>query len=173
MVKSDCYFLGSVTKLHGYSGELTVFLDVDTPENYKALKSVLIEINGDLVPFFVQQVTFKNSTVVLKLEDINTLEQAAVLVHCDLYLPLSSLPALSGKRFYFHEVIGFEVIDLIEGSLGPISKILDLPKQAVIELHCKGKEVLIPITDAIIDSVDREHKKLFVQLPDGLLAVYM
>lgn len=173
MNKSDCYYLGSVTKLHGYSGELTVFLDVDKPENYKTLKSVLIEVNMELVPYFVQQVFFKHNTIVLKLEDVDTAEQAAILVHCDIYLPLSQLPVLTGKKFYFHEVIGFEVVDAKEGVLGKITKILDLPKQAIIELYYKEKEVLIPITDAIIDGVDRENKKILVTLPDGLLAVYM
>ena len=173
MNKADCYYLGSVTKLHGYSGEITVFLDVDRPENYKALKSVLIEVNMELVPYFVQQVSFKHNTIVLKLEDVETAEQAAILVHSDIYLPLSLLPALTGKKFYFHEVIGFEVIDAQEGVLGKITKILDLPKQAIIELFYKEKEVLIPITDEIINSVDRETKKILVTLPEGLLAIYM
>jgi 16S rRNA processing protein RimM len=173
MNKSDCYFLGSITKLHGYSGELTVFLDVDKPENYKSLKSILIEVNMELVPYFVQQVSFKQNSVVLKLEDVETAEQAAILVHCNIYLPLSQLPPLTGKRFYFHEVIGFEVIDAQEGPLGEITKILDLPKQAVIELFYKGKEVLIPVTEEIINAVDRDNKKMLVTLPEGLLAVYM
>jgi 16S rRNA processing protein RimM len=173
MEKSACYFLGTVIKLHGYLGELTVFLDVDKPDNYRKLESVLIEINSDLVPFFIQHLSFKNNAVIMKLEDVNTLEQAEVLVGQSLYLPLERLPPLSGKKFYFHEVINFEVIDKTEGSLGVVDKILDLPKQAVIQIMHKGKEVLIPISDEIIIAVDREKKQLHIEMPEGLLAIYM
>ncbi len=173
MNKSDCYFLGTVTKLHGYNGELNIFLDVDNSENYKKLKSVLIEVNKDLVPFFVQSISFKTSNVIVKLEDVDTPEQATPLVNHDLYLPLTSLPPLTGKRFYFHEVIGFKVIDEHEGEMGEIAKILDLPRQAVIEMIYKDKEVLIPISDEIVVKVDRDNKQFFVKLPDGLLAIYL
>lgn len=173
MEKSDCYFLGTVTKLHGYSGELNIFLDVDYPEKYKKIKSVLIEVNKDLVPFFVQSISFKNNMAIVKLEDVDTPEQASALVNHDLYLPLSSLPPLTGKRFYFHEVIGFQVVDENEGELGVIARILDLPRQAVIEMIYKEKEVLIPISEETVVNVDRTAKQFFVKLPEGLLEIYL
>lgn len=173
MNKADCFFLGTITKLHGYSGELHFFLDVDQPENYKTMTSLLIEVNDDLIPFFVQKITIHPKAVIVKLEDVDNEEQAAKLVNCDLYLPLSQLPPLTGKRFYFHEVIGFTVIDALAGELGPIARILDMPQQAVIEMPFQGKEVLIPVSDAIVERIDREQKKFYVNIPEGLLEIYL
>ena len=51
----DCYFLGTITKAHGYKGELNVHLDTDEPQAYKNLESIFIEKNGLLIPFFLKK----------------------------------------------------------------------------------------------------------------------
>ena len=50
----DCYQLGNVVKTHGLRGELVIFLDVDHPELYQEMESVLVDMNGKLVPFFIE-----------------------------------------------------------------------------------------------------------------------
>ncbi|MBE0652901.1 MAG: 16S rRNA processing protein RimM, partial [Bacteroidales bacterium] len=105
-------------------------------------------------------------------EDINDVETAATLTNCNLYLPLSSLPVLEGNKFYFHEVIDFVLIDESFGEIGKIAQILEYPNQALFQIFYKEKEVLIPINDRFIVSVDREKKEIKMNLPDGLIQVY-
>ena len=56
MQKEDCYFLGRIIRKHGLSGNLILKLDTDQPEIYKKLESIFVEINGLLVPFFIEKI---------------------------------------------------------------------------------------------------------------------
>ena len=56
--KDDCYRLGNIVKLHSFKGEVTIFLDVDTSEEFKQLESVFVDFDNKLIPFFFG----KNST---------------------------------------------------------------------------------------------------------------
>jgi 16S rRNA processing protein RimM len=174
MRKDDCYHLGYVAKLHGFKGEVSLFLDVTNPEEYKKLESVYIDINGLLAPFFISSYQLKTKGFAsVKFEGIDTENDAKALQRKDLYLPLSSLPELSGKNFYDHEVVDFELIDLSFGKVGKIIQIIDLPVNPLIQVDANGKEVLIPFVEDLIHEVDRINKKLIVKTPEGLLAIYL
>jgi len=175
MEKQDCYYLGKITRTNGNNGGLSIFLDVDNPAEYQQLDAVFVEIKGQLIPFFIEEIQLHTSknTAVVYFEDINDVEQASKLNGCHLYLPLASLPVLKGNKFYFHEVIGFELHDEKFGLIGPIKQVLDYPNQALFQTFYNEKEVLIPINDSFIKEVNRENKTISLILPDGLLAIYL
>ena len=174
MNKADCYHLGYIAKLHGFKGEVSLFLDVTNPEEYPKLESVLIEINDQLIPFFIKSYKLNpKSFATVKFEEINSENEAKEIVRKSVYLPLSTLPSLTGKNFYDHEVIDFELIDESFGVVGKIIQIIDLPVNPLIQVDAKGKEVLIPFVHDLIQKVDRENKKLHVKTPEGLLAIYL
>ena len=106
-------------------------------------------------------------------QDIDDTEQASILLGCDLFLPIEQLPALTGDRFYYHEIKGFQVIDLNFGETGRVEEVLEYPHQAILRVLRGNKEILIPITDDIITRVDRENKILHVNAPEGLIALYL
>jgi len=174
MDKKDFYYLGKITKTSGYSGNLMFFFDVDDISRYKNLDAVFIDLHGDLVPFVIQEIRFKDGkTAFVKLEDISRIDEASALIGCELYLPLSYLPELSGKAFYYHEVIGFEVKDKKYGSLGRIDRILDQGAQPLLAVKHKKKEILIPAMDDIIINVDRPNRVMIIQVPEGLIDIYI
>lgn len=173
----DCYNLGYIAKTIGKEGELILKLDVDDPSNYIKLESVLIQMNKNeevLVPFFVQKATLRNdNNLRISIEGIKTELEAKNMVGKKVFLPLNFLPPLSGNKFYFHEVIGFKLIDDTFGELSPIEDIFDLPNQAVFKITYKEKEVLIPINEHSILKVDRNNKEIFVSTPEGLIELYL
>jgi 16S rRNA processing protein RimM len=174
MNKIDCYQLGYIAKLHGFKGEVSFFLDVTDPFEYSNLKSVFIELNGVLTPFFIQSIQIKpKGFASVKLEGINSESDAQALLRKNLYLPAKELPQLSGKNFYDHEVVGFQLVDISYGNVGVIDQIIDLPVNPLIQVNAHGKEVLIPFVKGLIQEVDRENKKLIVQAPEGLIAIYL
>ena len=172
MQKKDCYLLGKVTRTHGLQGNLVLKLDTDQPEFYKKLEGIFIEINGLLVPFFVDKqqylksdtklISFKNSTPQL-------LEQ---VVGRDVYLPLESLPLLSGKSFYYHEVVGYRLIDTEGRIFGVVQSVNDQTAQHYFLLDLEGKQVIVPIIKDWIKDVNREEKIITMELPEGLLEVF-
>src|SRR5690606_38713584 len=90
-----------------------------------------------------------------------------------LYLPLHQLPKLGEAQFYFHDIIGYSIKDAIQGGLGEIITIYNLPHQDLIAMNYQEKEVLIPITDDIVKSVDHGQKEVTVLLPEGLPQIYL
>ncbi|QHV93518.1 ribosome maturation factor RimM [Spirosoma endbachense] len=175
MTKDDCYQVGHITKTHGVSGELVLYLDVDNASEYADLESVLLEVKGDLIPYFIESIAIvKGSRAIIAFEDVDTIEQAERLINCGAYLPLDELePITDETRFYFHEIVGYQVVDAQEGPLGTVRGVYAMNAQDLIAMDYLGKEVLIPINSDIVKTVDRANQKLNVALPDGLLAIYM
>jgi 16S rRNA processing protein RimM len=167
------FYLGKVIKPHGYQGRVSVFLDTDDPDAYMTTPVIYIDFDSALVPYFVKDLNLLNNKAVITFQDVDTQEQAEKLLKRDMYLPLSQLPELTGNKFYFHEIIGMKLVDKQFGLVGTISEILEYSTQAIIQTFHKEKEVLIPISDDIILDVDRVNHIVHVDLPDGLLEVYL
>ncbi len=89
-----------------------------------------------------------------------------------MYLPVSILPPLKGDQFYFHEVIGFKVLDSRHGDIGILVNILPLPHQSLLQITKGKREILIPLVDEIIQQVDRNTKTIFITAPEGLIEIY-
>jgi 16S rRNA processing protein RimM len=173
--KADCYHLGHIAKLHGFKGEVSLFLDVTNPLEYENLDKIFVDINGFLTPFFIKSISLKpKNQAVIRIDGINSDKEATQVVKRQVYLPLNDLPQLSGKNFYDHEVVGFELIDLNFGKVGFIEQIIDLPVNPLIQVQSNdGKEVLIPFVKDLIQEVKRNEKQLIVKAPEGLIAIYL
>jgi len=173
MQKEDCYYLGKITKLHGFKGNLIAHLETDEPEFYENLESVFVETNGMLVPFFFEFIQpHSQRKLLVKFEDVSP-EEAERLVNHSLYLPLETLPELDGTDFYYHEIIGFKIIDETQGEIGEIKTVNDSSAQAIFEIISSEKEILIPVVDEWILEVNREEKFIKVQTPEGLIDLYL
>lgn len=169
---NECYCLGRITKSWGVKGQLVLFLDVDSPEDYLDLDSAFVEIKGQLVPHFLHIDNINGNKAIATFEDISP-EQAGALVGHDLYLPLSLLPKLDGNRFYFHEVVGFRVVDSQHGDIGTIEQVIEYPAQPLFQVMKNGTEILIPVIDEVIDTVDRQNKTIHITAPNGLIDLYI
>ena len=171
----DCYQLGYVIKTHGLHGEVSILLDVDFPESYQDLESVFVapKDSDTLVPFFVESITVRQNKAIVKFEDIDTIEQAEALPKSRLFLPLASLPALEDDQYYYHEIIGFTVEDEQQGTLGTVQDVYESTGQDMIVMQYQEKEVFIPINDDIVQRVDKSESIVHVNLPEGLLDVYL
>ena len=174
---SQCYYLGYISRVIGSKGRCEIKLDVDHPSDYKKLESVLILMNSnDLtpVPFFIQQVVgFQGNQMKVDLAENQVIPDVAILKGKQVYLPLSSLKPLSGKAFYFHEVIGFAVLDKSHGEIGRVQDVYEMPSNALLSVKNGEKEILIPLRDEILLSVDREKKVIEIDAPEGLIDIYL
>ena len=173
MKPSQCFQLGVVAKPHGLKGELYITLDTDYPDDYAELESVFLLQDEKLVPFFVEYIQIKHNQALLKFEDVESKDEAVALKGLGVFLPLNFLPELKDDQFYFHEIIDYTVVDEQKGELGHVKEVFEAGHQDLIGMEYEGKEVLIPINDDIIVKVDRKEKKLQVNLPEGLLELYL
>ena len=174
MQKEDCFYLGKIVKKYSFKGELLVKLDTDDPSIYTKMVSVFIDKNKSLIPFFIERSSLHKSTLLrVKFEDIDSEEDADKLLKSELYLPLEFLPQLTGNKFYYHEIFGFEAEDLSFGLIGIIKGVNDSTNQAILEIDRNGSEILIPLIDDFIKSVDRAQKKIILEVPEGLIDIYL
>lgn len=174
MRKEDCFYLGKIAKKFSFKGEVLLYLDTDEPELYENMESVFVEFNKNLVPFFIENSSLhKNDFLRVQFEDVDSEAEADSILNCDVYLPLNMLPKLSGNKFYFHEVIGFEIEDKRVGIFGKIVSINDSSAQPLFEVLNGEVEILIPMIDQFLVKIDRENKKVIMDLPEGLIEMYL
>ncbi|GAA4275546.1 ribosome maturation factor RimM [Aquimarina mytili] len=174
MKKEECFYLGKIVSKFSFKGEVLIKLDTDEPESYVKMESVFIDYNNNLVPFFIERSSLHKSDLLrVKFEDVDTEEDADDLMKAEIYLPLYLLPKLEGDQFYFHEVIGFTIVDSAFGEVGLIKSINDSTAQALFEIDREGTEILIPMNDEFINTIDREKKIVQVTTPEGLIDLYL
>ena len=174
MQKEDCFFVGKVVKKYSFKGELLIKLDTDDPELFLEMESVFVEQHKTLIPFFIQRSQLhKSSLLRVQFEDIHDEASANALLGTELFLPLDFLPPLEGNKFYYHEIIGFKVSDTRFGDVGVLVGVNDKTAQHLFVIEKQGKEILIPINDLFIKQVDRENKMLRLDVPKGLIELYL
>ena len=174
MQKEDCFYLGKIVSKFSYKGEVLVKLDTDDPEIYENMESVFVSLGSNLVPFFIEKcVLHKSSLLRIRFEEVNNESDADKVMGTKLYLPLKFLPKLTGNKFYYHEVIGFTMLDSVHGDIGTVQSVNDTTAQALFEVIKNDKQLLIPINDEIITKIDRENKTIFVNTPEGLVDLYL
>ena len=170
----DSIYIGQIAKLHGYKGGVSLFLDVTHPEEYMDMESFFIEIDGILTPFFVESFKLKNKGfAAVKFQGIDSEQEARSLFKKKVFIPETELRELDESNFYDHEVIGYEVEDVVKGEIGKVTAIADLKQNPLLVIEFKDKEILLPIFEGLIVKVDRKLKRLKVKAPDGLIDLYL
>ena len=169
MRKEDCFFLGTVVAKYSFNGEVLIKLDTDEPQQYLSLASFLLEQKTGLVPYFTTAVKLHKTRLLrVSIEEVDSEHQANELIGKSVYLPLDQLPSLNDDQFYYHEIIGFEIVDTTLGSVGKIINVNDSSSQVLLEVDHMNKKVLIPLVDELIHKIDKEKKQLHLSIPNGL-----
>ena len=169
----ECFRIGSVLKTKGLKGEMQLYVDFDGLDDI-TFDAIFIEIAGKLAPFFVESIKYNhNNQAYLYLEDVDTIEKATPLVKKDIYLSNKLKPKKKKKEFTLLDLEGFTAVDINEGELGVITDIHEFPQQLVAAVTYKGFEVLFPLNEDIITGIDAVKEILTVDLPEGLLDIYM
>ena len=173
MLKKDCFFLGIITKKYSFKGEMIIKFEGDYSKMYSDLKSIYIELSGSLICFKINKLQkHKSFFLRILIDGIDNENDAEKFLNKNVYLPLSLLPPLSGKSFYFHEIYGFIAIDNKENEIGIIKSVKDLKKQSLFVIDHKGSEIFVPIHNDLIENIDREGKQIKINLPEGLIDVF-
>jgi 16S rRNA processing protein RimM len=174
MDKDDFFYLGKILKTYGSKGHLLIFLDVDDPVRYEKMETVFIGIENDRIPFGIEELELRQkNSAKIRFEDVDNADDAEIYVGRELFLPFSLLPPLKGKKFYYHEVTGFTVLDKKHGNIGTLTSILDLPQQSLMQVQFGSKEILIPLVDKVLLKVDRSKKEIHILAPEGLIEIYL
>ncbi len=165
---NDCFFLGTIVKKHGLKGHIVLKLDTDEPQTYYKMESFWVEMHPNLIPFFIKEISVLQHDSLKILLDMSSFTSED-FIKKKVFLPLSQLPKLSGKKFYYHEVIGFSIKEN-EISVGKIVAINDNASYPYFIIKNEElKEFVIPLVKDWILEVNREEKFITMNLPEGIL----
>ena len=174
MRKEDCFYVGRIVRKHSFKGEVVIKLDTDEPEMYQEMESIFVDLGNNLIPFFIEKSSLhKGNQLRVRFEGIESEQDADAILKSGIYLPLDLLPKLTGNKFYFHEVIGFAIVDKNYGNVGVLESINDKAAQPLFEIKNGEREIFIPMIDAFIKKIDRENKQILVETPEGLIEMYL
>lgn len=159
-------------KPHGLKGGLKVRVTANGIPDIEKDEPVFILLQGGPVPFFAEEKAFLvGKTMVLKLEGINTVEQAEGI--CGKQLLINPNMIEEEEDEGLNTLVGLLVEDLNLGELGTVTGILEVPQQSVLEVEHKGKQILIPAVEGIIIGFDMEKGVITVDTPPGLVDIYL
>jgi 16S rRNA processing protein RimM len=169
ILKNDVFPIGQITKPHGVSGEMSFTFTSDVFDS-EDVPYFVFDMQGILVPFFLDDYRFKsNSTGLLKLDGITTDEQAREFAGLTIYLPKSYLEKVEDAEIELDYFAGFSLIDSEKGLLGVISEVDQTTDNVLFVIPTKDDELLIPAGEEYIENIDHDKKIIYVKLPEGLL----
>lgn len=171
MRSEDGFIIGKVVRKHSYKGEVVFRIESDFMEIFSEMESVWLEQNQQLIPFFIEKMSyFKDNLFRIQLEDINSEVKANALIGHTIYLDNKYLPQSDGESgFYKHEIIGFTVNDIEHGILGTVASVNDSTPQTLLEVDNETKIILIPVNEVFILDINISKKLITVNIPEGLL----
>ena len=164
--KEDVYKIGRIGKAHGVKGEVSFMFDDDVFDRVDA-DYLILEVDGILVPFFMEEYRFRSdNTALVKFEDIDTQDRARELTNCDVYFQRSEVDDEEEELSYSF-LVGFDIIDDQSGKrVGTIASIDDNTINILFELK---DGTLIPASEELITDIDKDSKTITIALPEGIL----
>ena len=171
--REDVFPIGRIGKPHGIKGEVAFHFDDDI---FSRLDSdyLILEVDGILVPFFMDEYRFRSdSTVLVKFCGIDSQEKARTLTHCNVFFERSKAEAETGDELSWSQITGFGIVDADSGkAVGTIRSVDDTTINILFEVvTSEGKEVLIPASDDFIVDVDMRQHTITLAIPEGLLGL--
>lgn len=148
-----------ILKSYGTEGGVII----SAPEGYldeRANEPVFIDFDGLPVPFFMEEVTPRGGAkYFVKLEDIDSLAAAEELVGREPYF-------VEDDEEDGEDIVGYTLCDASGREIGPITAFEDIPGNPCLEIEGGA---LVPCPDELIVKIDNRKKKLWLEIPEGLL----
>lgn len=170
MIRQDeVYKIGKIGKAHGVKGEVTLRFTDDVFDRIDA-EYLILNVDGILVPFFMDEYRFRSEeTALVKFCDIDTVERASELTGCDVFFPRSLAP-VDDEEMTWSQIVGYTLIDVDddgkEKEVGRIDDVDDSTDNVLLTLD--GGQ-LVPAAYDLIADIDHDSRKLYMNLPDGIL----
>lgn len=165
----DVYRIGIINKPHGVHGELLFTFDDDIFDRVEA-DYIICMMDGILVPFFFESYRFRSDTTALiKLEGIDTEQQAKRMTNVEVFFPKDHAEELEDNELTWSYFVGFLINDVNKGDIGKVTDVDDSTINTLFVVDYKGTEILIPAQEDFIVDMDREKEVITMQIPEGLL----
>jgi 16S rRNA processing protein RimM len=169
---TEYFKIGKLVTTFGLKGEVVLKHNLGKKTSLKGLAAIFIEERKEsFIPWFVESTKIKSEEeVYLKLEGVNTREQAIKLTQKEVWLPEADFKKFSAKSSPIN-LLNYEIVEE-DKSLGKILEVIEQPHQLLCRIDINGKEALIPLHEETLIKIDKKKQQVIVSLPLGLLEIY-
>lgn len=144
------------------------------PHWFEGLTFVFINIDGLLVPFRVVTFQEKKSPIVyLELQGITSEASAKEFVGKVLFVPHKDMPEIEEEVEGVGMYIDWQLFDQHSSLVGQIAAAENYAGNTVLQVQVDGKEAMVPFNEQMIVKVDEAKRELHLDIPDGLLDIYL
>lgn len=167
------YFkIGKIAATFGVQGQLVLEHSLGKKTSLKGLETIFIEEKKDaFLPYFILSTKIKNDKeIYISLEGLPTKEAAHFLIKKEVWLSESDFKKYAAGAAPI-SLLGFMVINN-EEEIGEVIEVIEQPHQVLCAIIIDGKEALIPVHEDSLEKIDKKQRKIYVNLPDGLLEIY-
>ena len=172
MMKSvdDMLRIGVVTRPHGLRGEVKVFPTTSDPERFKSCDLVFLVTKKEVLELHVESVKYFKKQVILKFKEFSKVEDVEAFHQCDLMVDREDAIELGEGEYFLYDAIGCRVVSDEGAEIGEIKDVLETGANPVFVIKTDaGKEVLFPVIDECILSVDTEKMEAVAHVMPGLM----
>lgn len=170
---TDLVAIAKALKTRGLRGELVAEILTDFPERFEKTKVVFaLKPDVQAIKLNLASFWFQKNRIILKFEDVDSIEAAEKLINCEICIPESEAVELETDEFFDWELEGCAVESIDGKALGKVREIMRTGGTEVLVVTNADndkKDFLIPFATAICVQVDVENKLIQVDLPEGLL----
>jgi 16S rRNA processing protein RimM len=161
--------LGEIVTTHGIGGWLKLKPYNPQTTVLNPTREIWLEKNGKRSRREIENSRPYRDQFLVKLSDIDRIDDAALWVGSILYLAERDLDSLPAGEYYHYQVVGLEVVDIQGERIGVIARTWSTPGGELYVVKGPLKEHLIPAVKEIIEKVDFAAQKMVINPPKGLL----
>ncbi len=169
-MNKEFIIIGKVVSTQGNKGEVNVLPLTDSIDRFKNLDNVFLRSKKSQTILNVEKIRKRNDTVILKLKDIENIEEAKMIVGSFLEVERKNAVKLPKETYFIFEIIGLEVYDENNIFLGKVENVISTGSNDVYVVKNKDKEELfIPAIREVVKNVNLEKKRITIKMVDGLI----
>ncbi len=161
-----------VRSSHGIKGFIKASALSGHPDTVKAQKELRIGANEDSAVIFKLEGVRPTTadSMLIKLEGIDSMDEAEQLKGMTIYIPEEALPALPQLTYYSYQLEGCLAYFEDGSLLGAVKRVDSFPANDVLVVETTdGIEVLVPATKDIIKAVDLDSRRITIENRKGLV----
>lgn len=162
--------VGKIVNTFGIRGQVKVIPFTDDIKRFDKLKSVYIVKKKELEPHKIEQVKYTTNMVILKLEGIDSIEEAEKYKNCSLKIDRKDAIKLPKDTFFIADLIGLPVYTDDGNLLGKVDDIYNSGSSDIYVIKDElGKQLLLPAIKDVLKDIDLDNEKIVVHIIKGLL----
>jgi 16S rRNA processing protein RimM len=167
MVADRLVAIGKVVASHGLRGHLKVAPYGETLEAIEDGEGVSARLpDGSVRRLTAVEVRAYRRSLLFLSREVKTSEEARLLIGAEICVPDSHLPAPAEDEFYWHQLIGLEVMTVDGRKLGTLQHIMETGSNDVYVVQSGREEVLVPALADVVREVNLERRFMVVDLPE-------